>query len=125
MTKKFCLYSEVPLITISRGIGCGGMIIARLVAEGLNLELFDDHKLEKELIEMGIRPKDIEDMDEKAPGLFDRILNKKPEVFLDYMDWNDPSLYDLVINTEQLGLDLAAKLIMESARSDQIKACSL
>ena len=81
--------------------------------------------LEKELIEMGIRPKDIEDMDEKAPGLFDRILNKKPEVFLDYMDWNDPSLYDLVINTEQLGLDLAAKLIMESARSDQIKACSL
>ena len=81
MTNKFCLYSEVPLITISRGIGCGGMIIARLVAEGLNLELFDDHKLEKELIEMGIRPKDIEDMDEKAPGLFDRILNKKPEVF--------------------------------------------
>lgn len=29
------------------------------------------------------------------------------------MDWSDPSLYDLAINTEQIGLDLAAKIIME------------
>ena len=38
----------MPLITISRGIGCGGIIISRLVAEGLNLELFDDERLQKE-----------------------------------------------------------------------------
>ena len=42
-----------------------------------------------------------------------------------HMDWNDPSLYDLIINTEQIGLDLAAKIIMDVARSDRMKACSL
>ena len=45
--------------------------------------------------------------------------------FAFHMDWNDPSLYDLIINTEQLGTDLAAKLIMETAESDNMKACSL
>jgi cytidylate kinase len=193
----------MALITISRGIGCGGMIISRRVADGLKLELYDDEKLQHEAIRMGIKPEAIKDMDEKAPGFFDLILNKRPEIYLDYMeavvyevaktgkgvivghgsqvllrdfecalhvrihaneatrvqnlmkhrgvseaaarrlihkrdqeqrgffrfafhmDWNDPSLYDLIINTEQLGIDLAARLIMEAAVSEQIKACSL
>jgi cytidylate kinase len=193
----------MPLITISRGIGCGGMIIARLVADGLKLELFDDHRLQDEVVRMGVRPVDVEEMDEKAPGFFDLMFSKKPEVYLYYMeaavyeiakkgegviighgsqmllrdfecalhvhiyagestrvknlmklkglseqaarklirksdheqqgffqyafhmDWTDPSLYDLIINMEQLGIDLPAKLIMEAARSEQIKPCSM
>ena len=74
---------KMPLITISRGIGCGGMIIARLVAEGLKLELFDDRRLQEEAIKMGLRP---ENIDENAPGFLDRILSKKPEIYLDYME---------------------------------------
>ena len=193
----------MALITISRGIGCGGMHISQLVSAGLKLELYDDEKLQNEAIQMGIKPEAIKDMDEKSPGFFDLILSKRPEIYLDYMgavvyevakrgqgvivghgsqmllrdfecalhvriqaneatriqnlmkyrelseeaarklihkrdqeqrgffrfafhmDWNDPSLYDLIINTEQLGIDLAAKLIMEAARSEEIKACSL
>ena len=193
----------MALITISRGIGCGGLTISRLVADGLKLELYDDEKLHNEAIRMGLKPEAVTEMDEKAPGFFDMILNKHPDVYLDYMeavvyevakrgegvivghgsqvllrdfecalhvriqaseatriqnlmkhrgvseaaarklihkrdheqrgffrfafhmDWNDPSLYDLIINTEQLGIDTAAHLIMEAARSDQIKACSL
>lgn len=45
--------------------------------------------------------------------------------FAFHRDWTDPSLYDLIINREQLGIDLAAKLIMDAARSDRIKACSI
>jgi cytidylate kinase-like protein/BON domain-containing protein len=41
------------------------------------------------------------------------------------MRLGDPSLYDLIINTEKFGSDLAVRLIVESARSDEIKACSL
>jgi cytidylate kinase len=41
------------------------------------------------------------------------------------MDWETPSLYDLVINTEKLGIDGAAKLILESLLLDGIKECSL
>ena len=193
----------MALITISRSIGCGGMIIARLVANGLKIELFDDHKLQQQAMEMGIRPEEFKELDEKAPGFLDRIFTRKPEMYLDYMealvyevakkgegviighgsqmllrdfecalhvhiyadeatrirnlmklkgmseeasrklikksdhekegffrfafhmDWSDPSLYDLIINTEQIGLDLAAKIIMEVAGSDQMEACSL
>jgi cytidylate kinase len=193
----------MPLITISRGIGCGGMIIAQQVSKGLNVELFDDRRLQQEAVKMGIRPEELKGLDEKSPGFFDLVLSKRPEIYLDYMealiyevakrgtgviighgsqmllrdfecalhvfihaseatrirnltsqrglseevarklinkrdheqkgffryafhrDWNDPALYDMIINTEQIGLDLAAKIIMEVAGSDQIKECSI
>ena len=41
------------------------------------------------------------------------------------MDWDNPSLYDLVINTEKLGIEGASKLIMESLLLESIKECSL
>jgi cytidylate kinase len=193
----------MPLVTISRSIGCGGKIIARLVAEGLNLQLYDDPELQAEALKMGIRSEDLKSLNEKAPGLFDRIMTRRPQIYLDLMeavvyevaqrgegvilghgsqlmlrdfgcalhvlvhagestriqnimeqrglsqeaarklihrrdheqkgffrypfqmDWNDPSLYDLIINTEKMGIDAAAKLIMEAAQSDQVKTCSL
>jgi cytidylate kinase len=193
----------MPLITISRGIGCGGEDIAKLVADGLKVELFDDLKLQQEAMEMGIKPEELNDLDEKAPGFFDLVFSKKPEIYLDYMesivyevakkgegviighgsqmllrdfecalhvhvyaseparvqnlvkqkginenaalklirkndneqkgflrfafhmDWNDPSLYDLIINTDKTGMDLTAKTIQEVALSGQMQACSL
>jgi hypothetical protein len=44
--------------------------------------------------------------------------------FAFHMDWTDPSLYDLIINTEQIGLELAGKIIADVAESDQMKACN-
>lgn len=193
----------MALITISRSRGCGGLVIARTLAERLNLDLYDDQKLQEEAIKMGIRSQDLKSLDEKAPGLFDRILSNKPEVYLDLMGavvyevatkgkgvilghgsqmllrdfgcalhvfihaseasrtkhmmaqqglslesarklihksdneqkgffryafhqgWNDPSLYDLIINTEKMGTEVAINLIIEAARSDEMKTCSL
>ena len=43
----------MSLVTITRNIGCGGTTIARLVADGLKLELYDDHRLQEEAIKMG------------------------------------------------------------------------
>jgi osmotically-inducible protein OsmY len=45
--------------------------------------------------------------------------------FVFHIDWNDPSLYDLVINCDKLGIDSAARLITEVAQSDVVKACSI
>ncbi len=193
----------MPLITISRGMGSGGTRIARLVADGLELEHFDDQRLQREAVEMGIRSEELESLNEKAPGFFDHLWGYKPELYLDlmesvvyevarggegvilghgsqlllrdfgcalhgfirasessriqymmaerglsdsvarkliqksdherrgflqfafHMNWDDPSLYDLVINTEKLGTQGAAELIMEAARSSEIKECSL
>jgi cytidylate kinase len=76
----------MSLITISQCIGCGGMTIARLVAEELKLELYDDERLEKEALRMGIHPEDWKGFDEKAPGLFSRIWSNKPQVYLDLLE---------------------------------------
>jgi len=192
----------MPLITISRGIGCGGALIARQVADGLTITLFDDEKLQTEAGKLGYRPDEIKEMDEKAPGFFDLMLSHKPLVYLNlmesliyevakigdgviighgsqmllrdfecalhvhvyanetsrvqnlvkerglsenaaaklihksdqeqrgffrfafHMNWTDPSLYDLIINTEQLGIDAAVQLITMAAKSDRIASCS-
>lgn len=76
----------MSLITISQNLGSGGMSIARTVAEGLDLELYDDDKLQEEALKMGIQSEDLKNIDEKMPGLFDRILGRKPEIYLDFME---------------------------------------
>ncbi len=192
----------MSLITITRSLGCGGMIVARRVADELKLELYDDRRLQEEAIKMGI-PEDLKGFDEKAPGLFDRLLTHKPALYLDLMEavvyevaqrgqgiimdhgahmllqdfgcalhvrinaseasriqhlmdqhainrevaeklihkndssrrdflqfafhieWNDSSLYDLIIKRDKLSTDWAAKLIVKVAQSQEIKECSL
>ncbi len=42
-----------------------------------------------------------------------------------HMDWNNPSLYDLILNTEKTGMDLVVKTVQEVALSGQMQACSL
>ena len=193
----------MALITISQNLGSGGMSVARLVAEGLDLELYDDNRLQDEAIKMGIHSDDLKGINEKMPGLFDRILGRRPEIYLDFMEavvfevsqrgqgviighasqlllrdfgcalhvfvhasmstrirnlmktqnvsqevaeklirkndqqrngffkynfhkeLNDPSLYDLIINTEKIGLATAANFIVDLAKSDEISTCSL
>jgi len=40
-------------------------------------------------------------------------------------DWLSPSLYDLVLNTDKLTVDSAARMVMEAAKSDGIRACGI
>ena len=193
----------MSLITITSGIGSNAMTIAQIVSTELKLNLYDDQKLQQESVDTGISSEEIKDFDQKAPGLFNRILSYKPQAYLNLMealvyevarrgqgiilghgaqfllrdfgcglhvyifssessriqylmdqqgismdaaekiihksdserrgflqfafqmDWNDPSLYDLIINEDKLGTDSAAQLIMDVAQSQQIKACSI
>lgn len=193
----------MSLITITTSIGSSGIDIGRRVATALSLDLYDDQRIKKEAIQMGVQPNELEYIDEKKPWLFDRMLNSKPEAykeilesvvyqvaqngegviighgsqvllqafgcalhiyvhasetyriekltkqeginpesakkliwksdtqkkgFMQYaygLNWEDPGLYDLIINTEKIGVDWAAKIIIETAKSDEIKACSL
>jgi hypothetical protein len=41
------------------------------------------------------------------------------------MDWDDPALYDLIVNRDKLGIEAAADLILSVARSEIINTCSL
>ncbi|RLC29569.1 hypothetical protein DRH13_05535 [Candidatus Woesebacteria bacterium] len=40
-------------------------------------------------------------------------------------DWLNPKLYDLILNTDKLSVDSAVKLVVDAARSDEIKACGI
>jgi len=40
-------------------------------------------------------------------------------------DWLNPDLYDLILNTDKLSVNCAAKIIIDAAGSDEIKACGI
>lgn len=55
-------------------------------------------------------------------------MDKRLHDFVRYAferDWQDSSGYDIVINLEKVGVDWATKLIIDLARSDEIKECSM
>jgi cytidylate kinase len=193
----------MSLVTITQSMGCAGEKIAKLVADSLDLELYDDVRLQHAVQTMGKEFEGLKHFDEKAPGFFDRLLSNKPDIFLDLMEsaiyeiakkgegviighggqfllrdfgcalhvlvyathssrvrqvvkqenvsrevagwliqksdgnqtgffrfafhreWNDLSLYDLVISTEKMMVQSAAHIIVEAAQSQEMKTCSL
>jgi len=193
----------MTLITITQNFGGDGMAIARKVADGLGIELFDDRKLQGLVHARGIPSEEIGRFDEKAPGFLDNFMGSRPQVFLDilesviyevarkgegviighgsqmllrnfdcafhvwvfasdkrridnmaaqqglsreaalklirkrdqaqsgffnfafHLEMNDPSLYDLIIHTEKLDVDTASGLIIQAARSECLRTCSL
>ena len=75
----------MSLITVTTSIGCGAMSVSQKVAEGLELELYDDERLQQEALNMGYSAEDLKGFDEKAPGLFDRLLRRRPEIYNELM----------------------------------------
>ncbi len=192
----------MSLITISRIIGCDCGEIGRNVADGLDLELYDDERFREEAVKMGISSQEAARLDEKRPGFFDRLFNHRPYLYRELMesvvyeiarrgsgvivghasqvllqdfacafhvlcscpeasrikrvaekggisteraeeltrkadrerddflrtayhlDWKNPALYDLVINTDKLGSEYAARLIITVVR-ERITECGL
>jgi len=193
----------MSLITITQSMGCAGAIIAGQVANRLQLELYDDARLQRTVQTMGKSLEDLKRFDEKAPGFFDRLISNKPDIFLDLMEaaiyevakkgegviighggqfllrdfgcalhvliyaarstrvqqvmkqenisrdvaerlirksddqqagffrfafqreWNDLSLFDLVISTEKMTPPAAVDIIVEAAQNQEVKTCSL
>ena len=193
----------MSLITVTTSIGCGALAVSQKVADDLRIEMYDDERLQQEALNMGYSSEDLKGFDQKAPGLFDRLLRRRPEiynelmaaviyevahrdqgiiighgatyflkdfgcalhlrmhtsqqyriqrlidqmkispdtalnmirnrdnelkVFLDFLfqiDWNDFSLYDLVINVDKLGIDAAAEMIISLAKMESLQQCSL
>ena len=193
----------MSLITISGGRGCGAEQVARWIAEASGIDLYDDRRLQEEAVKRGFRSEELRNLEEKAPGFFDVLRGRQPEVYLDLMEsliydvsrsgkgvilghgsqfllrdfgcalhvlihasqpyrikrmmaqhglarpaaekmiarddhdrrgflrfafrleYTDPSLYDLVINTDKFGVEGAAKLIVDALNSPEIQECSL
>ena len=76
----------MALITITAGLGCGGPEIARRVADGVSVPLYNDEKIREESIAMGLSPKELGSLDEKAPGFFSRVLEFRPQSYLELLE---------------------------------------
>ena len=69
-------------ITFSRKMGTNGSDISRRVAEQLGYSFYETEAIENTAREMGFL-KDIKEVDEKVPSMFERLFSQKPEVHLD------------------------------------------
>jgi cytidylate kinase len=76
----------MSLVTITQTMGCNGLDIARRVAQGLGIDLYDDSRLRAEAIRMGLSEENLKGFQEKAPDWLDRILGDKPEMYLELME---------------------------------------
>lgn len=73
----------MPLITITRSVGCGGTAIAKRVADGLDMTLYDDRAVEELADRTGLDEFRAGPLGERSPGLLDRLLSSRPQVYLD------------------------------------------
>jgi cytidylate kinase len=189
-------------ITISEMMGTNGEKIARQAAEKLNYSFYGEDELMKSASGMGFL-KDVKELGEKGPGLFEKFFSERPKVSLDRLqsviyevakngnavffgrgsqlllrsfdcalhvfvtgsterriervmeghkvgrevaekmiqrsdqdkkgflrfafdeDWQNPQLYDLILNTDKLSIDSGVKMVLEAAGSNEIKACGI
>jgi hypothetical protein len=72
--------------------------------------------MDKEGMTQAAAEKIVQKKDHQQNGFFRFAFQK---------DLNDPSLYDLVINTEKISLDTSVKLIREVALDPEVQSCSL
>lgn len=75
----------MPLITITQSIGSEGSAVAKGVAEGLGLPLYDDAKLIEEAKRMGLDITQLQGFEEKAPSWFDWLVGEKLDAFAHLM----------------------------------------
>ena len=75
----------MPLITISQDYGSHGYYVAQQVAQELQLDLYDDETLREAAVKTGVRQENLDALKEQVPGLFDRLMGIKPDVYLNVL----------------------------------------
>lgn len=103
-------------------MGHGSQILLRDFGCALHVRIHstEENRIENLVRQQGLSretaAKLIHKKDHEQKGFFRFAFN---------MAWDDPALYDLIINPAKISTDMAVKLILETARSDEINSCSL
>ncbi|MBN1105921.1 MAG: cytidylate kinase-like family protein [Deltaproteobacteria bacterium] len=103
-------------------IGHGSQILLREFGCAFHVLIHasDAFRVEQVMQNLGLRKDSAEKVVQKS--------DNERRGFLRYafqMDWNDPSLYDLVVNTEKLGIEGGAELIEKALGLQVLQECSL
>jgi cytidylate kinase len=82
----------MPLSTITAGFGTKGNEIAQIVAKKLGVGVFDDKRLQSIAMETDMPVPTEYDFDQHAPGFWDRLRSREPQLYLDAME---AAVYDI------------------------------
>ncbi|MGD9353241.1 MAG: cytidylate kinase family protein [Desulfobacterales bacterium] len=82
----------MPLITITASFGTKGNEIAQIVAQKLGVGFFDDGELKSIVTETGITVPTEYNFDQHAPGFWERLRSREPQLYLDAME---AAVYDI------------------------------
>jgi cytidylate kinase len=82
----------MPLITITDSFGTNGNEIAQNVAQNIGVGLFDDKRLQSIVKETEVSARTDYRFDQQAPGFWERIRSREPQVYLDIME---AAVYDI------------------------------
>jgi len=101
-------------------LGHGSQLLLRDFGCALHVRIYASEKsrIQRLMTESGVSEKTAEKLIHKSDHERRGFLR-----FAFHMDWNDLSLYDLVINTEKMGTDGAVSLIIEAGQLDKIQEC--
>ncbi len=100
-------------------VGRGGQVLLKNIPGTLHVRIFAPLAVRTERLMKS------QGLDEKHAA---RIIRQSDHDSSGYIrtsfnaDWDDPSLYDLIVNTEKISVDAGVKLIVESARSPAIQS---
>jgi cytidylate kinase len=97
-------------ITFSRKAGTDGAEVARRVAQQLGYNFYHTEAIENAAREMGFL-KDVQEIDEKVPSLFQRLFSQKPEVHLDRLH---SVIYELASRGNAVFLGRGSHILLRS-----------
>jgi cytidylate kinase len=103
-------------------LGHGSQLLLRDFGCGLHVRIYasERSRILRLMTERGVSEKTAEKLIHKSDHERRGFLR-----FAFHMNWNDLSLYDLILNTEKMGTHGAAHLIIEAGKLDKIKECGL
>ena len=99
----------MPLITISHGFGTEGYDIAQLVSQRLGVNLYDDERLKTIVKEMGVPTQSAYHFEEHAPGFWERLRSREPQVYLDSME---AAVYEIAQNGEGVIIGHGSQMLL-------------
>jgi cytidylate kinase len=99
----------MPLITITDNFGTNGNEIAKVVAVELDVELFDDRRLQNIVTKTGMPASAKYRFEKHAPGFWDLLRSREPQVYLDTME---AAVYDIARNGEGVIIGHGSQMLL-------------
>ncbi len=99
-------------------VGRGGQILLKDVPGALHVRIFApfDVRVQRIMEQQGVKEKQacrlLRCSDEDSAGFIQSLFK---------VDWEDPNLYNLVINTQKISVDTAVMMILEAIQAPEIK----